>query len=214
MCCIEARRRRFEEALLFFMDTQQVKHALQRLRLPGTCQFQIAGSSLCVGDFPGCVKYSFFVDAISVHVCFPASRIGQSQISAEFVRKSGIRIHWQKVASHTGNRWNERADELAKSNLISLSPEANNLEDDARGFVKFLEDHGYEAELKDIYNSDCAKIAISESDTDMGYVNIYITKKIPLLPRYHELKDQSHKDRLETLWREYHYGERQLSLGF
>ena len=33
---------------------------------------------------------------------------------AEFIRNSGIRIYWRKVKSHSGNHWNQRADELAK----------------------------------------------------------------------------------------------------
>ncbi|MFC2061289.1 RNase H family protein [Elusimicrobiota bacterium] len=33
---------------------------------------------------------------------------------AAFVRDCGLRIHWNKVDSHKGNRWNERADQLAK----------------------------------------------------------------------------------------------------
>ena len=33
---------------------------------------------------------------------------------ARFVGACPIRIHWHKVDSHTGNRWNDRADLLAK----------------------------------------------------------------------------------------------------
>jgi len=135
---------------------------------------------------------------------------------AELVSNCGVQIHWHKVDGHTGNRWNERADELAKSGVASLSPKpgSDELESEAKGFVEFLDVHGYEAELKGIYgNSDCARIGISQADEDIGHVNIYITKKVPFLPRYHELKDQTHRDKLELLWREYHYGERQLSLG-
>ena len=31
-----------------------------------------------------------------------------------FIRGLSIRVHWHKVASHTGDRWNDYADELAK----------------------------------------------------------------------------------------------------
>ncbi len=140
---------------------------------------------------------------------------------AAFVRDCGVHIHWHKVKGHTGDRWNERADELAKSGATSSSSESETvaastpeLENEAKGFVKFLDDHGYKAKLKGIYGDPgCAKISISTADVDIGYINIYHTKKVPLLPRYHELKDQSHEDRLDTLWREYYYGERQLPLG-
>jgi ribonuclease HI len=33
---------------------------------------------------------------------------------ARFVRECPIKIHWHKVDSHTGDRWNDRADALAK----------------------------------------------------------------------------------------------------
>ena len=124
---------------------------------------------------------------------------------AEFVRDCGVQIHWHKVDGHTGNRWNERADVLAKNGIASLSPKpgADELENEAKGFMGFLEIHGYEVELKGIHgNADCARIGISEADEEIGHVNIYITKKVPFLPRYHELKDQTHKDKLELLWRE------------
>lgn len=33
---------------------------------------------------------------------------------AVFIHNSPIQIHWQKVKSHSGDLWNQRADELAK----------------------------------------------------------------------------------------------------
>lgn len=139
---------------------------------------------------------------------------------AEFIRNCGIHIRWHKVDSHTGNRWNDRADELAKKGAGSSSAGSDaaedstpELENKAKEFVQFLRDHGYDAELNGVYgNSDCAKIEVSEADKAMGYINIYRTKKIPFLPRYHELRDKSHEDKLDALWQEYHYGERQLPL--
>lgn len=139
---------------------------------------------------------------------------------AELVRSSGISIRWHKVDSHTGKRWNDRADELAKKGAASSSPgleiaddSVPELESKAKEFVQFLRDHGYEAELKGIYgNSECAKIEVSEADKSIGYVNIYRTKKVPFLTRYHELRDKSYEGKLDALWQEYHYGERQLPL--
>ena len=139
---------------------------------------------------------------------------------AKLVRSSGIKIRWHKINSHTGNRWNDRADELAKKGAASSSPglqivddSTPELESKAKEFVQFLRDHDYDAELRGIYgNSDCAKIEVSEADKSIGYVNIYRTKKVPFLPKYHELRDKSHESKLDALWQEYHYGERQLPL--
>ena len=33
----------------------------------------------------------------------------------DYVRASGIKIHWVKVESHTGVKFNEMADEIARS---------------------------------------------------------------------------------------------------
>jgi len=138
---------------------------------------------------------------------------------AAFVRNSGININWHKVNSHTGDRWNERADELARKAVRSASPGADmedlasELGNEAEEFVLFLRDRGYKAELKGIYgNSDCAKIEVLDGDKSIGYINIYRTKKVPFVPRYHELKDQSYAERLDLLWQEYCYGEMRLPL--
>lgn len=32
----------------------------------------------------------------------------------DFVRGAGLQLYWHKVAAHTGNRWNEHVDQLAK----------------------------------------------------------------------------------------------------
>jgi len=46
------------------------------------------------------------------------AKLPLTQRYAQFVRTSGIRIRWHKVAAHTGNFWNERADELAKQGAM------------------------------------------------------------------------------------------------
>lgn len=137
-----------------------------------------------------------------------------TQKYAEFIRKSGIIINWQKVTSHTGNIWNDKADELAKigAGLEKADETPIDLKAETEGFIKFLENQGFKAVLKGIYNQNCAKIQISENNQELGYINIYNTKKEGLLPKYHELKDILNETRLDSLWQDYRYGERQLSL--
>ena len=38
---------------------------------------------------------------------------------ADFIRNSSIHIYWRKVKSHSGNQWNQRADELAKKAILT-----------------------------------------------------------------------------------------------
>jgi len=137
----------------------------------------------------------------------------QTQEYAEFVRNSLLKIDWHKVDSHTGDVWNERADKLAKSGSITTGEiQPPDLKNETQGFTKFLGSNGYKVMLKGIYNSNCAKIQIQKEDKDFGYVNIYLTKKNELMPRYHELKDNSYEAILDSLWNDYRYGEKQLLL--
>ncbi len=41
-----------------------------------------------------------------------------TQQYAQEVRESKVRIHWHKVKSHSGNKWNDRADVLARKAII------------------------------------------------------------------------------------------------
>ena len=41
-----------------------------------------------------------------------------TQAYAKFMKESGIKVHWHKVASHTGDKWNDVADELAKQGAL------------------------------------------------------------------------------------------------
>lgn len=132
---------------------------------------------------------------------------------AEFVRKSGIKIYWHKIDSHSKNVWNERADQLAKMGSVSLEkPILTDLNKETEGFIKFLQQNNYKVILKGIYNSGFAKIQVFEDEKDLGHINIYKTKKEGLVLRLHELKDKSYEHIFDSLWKEYLYGERQLML--
>lgn len=41
-----------------------------------------------------------------------------TQAYAKFMKESGIKVHWHKVESHTGDKWNDVADELAKAGAL------------------------------------------------------------------------------------------------
>lgn len=41
-----------------------------------------------------------------------------TQSYAKYMRESGIKVHWHKVESHTGDKWNDVADELAKAGAL------------------------------------------------------------------------------------------------
>jgi ribonuclease HI len=41
-----------------------------------------------------------------------------TQAYAKFMKESGIKVHWHKVQSHTGDTWNDVADELARQGAL------------------------------------------------------------------------------------------------
>jgi exodeoxyribonuclease-3 len=135
------------------------------------------------------------------------TNIPMSKIYKDFVQKSGMNIIWKKVAAHTGLKWNEKADELAKKGTFagavslkenpSLIEELKNI---AEEFAQYLEDNGYIAEFLNIYNEMYAKICIEKEGEQIGYINIYNTKKLHLQPRYHEVKESKDKKNIEGLW--------------
>ena len=134
-----------------------------------------------------------------------------TQNYASLIRNSGIKVKWRKIDSHTGDIWNDRADELAKKDLVSAPKEPiHELESEASGFVQFLNDHGYKAEFKGIYNSNCAKIEVSENGKKIGYINIYQTKKA-ITPKYHELK-MPYECKFDLIWQDYYYKQCQLPI--
>lgn len=130
-----------------------------------------------------------------------------------FISKSGIKINWHKINSHTGDPINERADKLARESCSGSENTdilISELECKALGFVEFLKNNGFSASLKGIYNSNCAKIEISEGNKSIGFLNIYHTKRIRFSPKYHELKEKH--DKIDSLWQE--YNSEQLELLF
>jgi len=141
---------------------------------------------------------------------------------ARFVQECPIKIHWRKVASHTGNRWNDRADALAKkgagliqqavietdtskpvqsavveTGLISELTMASD------GWIEFLMVNGIDARFDRIYNEQFARIYILKADKDVGTFDLYNTRKKRLSPYLHNFRDETLKLRIEILWNEF-----------
>lgn len=129
-----------------------------------------------------------------------------TQEYARFIRESPIRIHWHKVASHTGNRWNDRADELAKKGAGSIQEAvvetdlAGELIKAVNGWIETLMVNGIDARFDRIYNGQFARIYILKGDVSAGTFDLYNTKKKRLSPYVHNFRDEALKARVETLW--------------
>jgi ribonuclease HI len=127
----------------------------------------------------------------------------------KFVRASGIRIRWNKVDSHTGNRWNDRADQLAKKGAASAtasaadSNKAAELLDKKDRFLEFLMVKGIDAAFDRIYNEQFARIIILRDEKNSGVFDLYHTKRKPFTPYLHNFKDEDERADIERLWNEF-----------
>ena len=126
---------------------------------------------------------------------------------ARFVRECPVQIHWHKVDSHTGNRWNDRADALAKKGTGSIQPaEANSVDElleKTDAWIEFLMVRGIEACLDQVYNEQFARVQIIEADEAVGTFDLYNTRKKKLSPYLHNFRDEELKQRIERLWQEF-----------
>ncbi|MEK6284544.1 MAG: RNase H family protein [Acidobacteriota bacterium] len=132
-----------------------------------------------------------------------------TQEYARFVRESPIKIHWHKVDSHTGNRWNDRADLLAKKGAMSIQPAvvettlAAELIKKTETWIEFLMVKGIDARFDRVYNEQFARVYIMVADQTVGIFDLYNTKKKKFSPYLHNFRDEALKLRIETLWREF-----------
>jgi ribonuclease HI len=144
-----------------------------------------------------------------------SANIPMSKAYRDFIQSSGVSVQWNKVAAHSGVKWNERADELAKKGTaesVKNNKEApdliKELEETAERFALYLEDNGYIAEFLRIYNKMSAKICIEKDGELLGYIDIYNTKKLHLQPRYHEIKEDEVMEEMERLWETFRKSEK------
>jgi ribonuclease HI len=124
-------------------------------------------------------------------------------------QKWNIKIDWQKVESHSGNRWNDQADRLAKKGTGKIdqdNKEENvfNIERRAIDFLNYINGEGICGAYMGVINEQFARISIDPS----GYIDIYNTKKRSINDPYmHGFKETKQKD-VEYLWNQFLYGNK------
>jgi len=131
---------------------------------------------------------------------------------ARFVAAFPIKIHWRKVDSHTGNRWNDRADALAKQGAGSNQPGApspaendllSELIKKTDAWIEFLMVRGVDAQFDRVYNEQFARVFIMQAEAAVGVFDLYNTRKKRFSPYLHNFRDGELKLRIEGLWREF-----------
>ncbi|MBE2193410.1 MAG: hypothetical protein IAE83_04475 [Anaerolinea sp.] len=124
------------------------------------------------------------------------------------VQASLVKVTWQKVKSHSGVRWNDIVDELAKQGALvqsrAVSPVGDpmsTLVQKSQDFVAFLTSQNIEAEYTQVYNEQYARIII-----ERGIFDLYNTRKHPMSPHIHNFQDTLLQKHIENLWQQFHLG--------
>jgi ribonuclease HI len=149
-----------------------------------------------------------------------------TQRYAQFMRQTPVKVRYHKVKAHTGDKWNEEADKLAKKGALSgkgtttaknsetvpsTDREAlrRQLNEIATGYLNALREADIPADLKKIYSNettDFARLELSSPTGELeGRVDIYHTAKKPMNPHF-DLPPTGLKDRAEELWTEFMAG--------
>jgi len=125
------------------------------------------------------------------------------------MQNTPVLITWHKVESHSGDHWNERADELARSGADSRtssdskSPDPlQELDDVVSSFAEHLLKKSIQANFKGIYNTMFARIVINQKDIE-NILDIYQTKRHLLEPKWYGFHDQKLKAKVQNLWRNF-----------
>jgi ribonuclease HI len=148
-----------------------------------------------------------------------------------FVRSCGIRLHWHKVAAHTGVKWNERADYLAKAgtgkplqpapaaphsptpkrNTPPAAPAADaekrqrQVEEVLAGFARHLERAALPSRYIGFLNGMFGRLEISSASGvgTLGYFDLYHTPKKPMTPRTHGFPTADAERLIISHWEQY-----------
>lgn len=133
-----------------------------------------------------------------------------TQRYAAFMKRAKVRVRWHKVKAHSGNRWNDVADELAKAGTgitdgqerqpASIASDPLLLSSIAETFTTQLRDSGLDVQYDRVYNDQYARIIFFEGKKRVGYFDLYNTKNRPLKPHLHGFDDSALRQSASRLW--------------
>ncbi len=129
-----------------------------------------------------------------------------TQEYSAFVKQSGLKIKWHKVAAHTGDKWNEEADKLAKSAVKSsnkVKPVANvsQLENFCNLLMDHLDENKYYSVFEGTFNNMYGRLEIlDEENLRIGIIDVYKTEKKNFTPDFRAFKDKNAETYLKALF--------------
>ena len=127
-----------------------------------------------------------------------------------YIAGSPVKVLWRKVKGHSGDRWNERADKLAKQACENTSVDlVAEVAEKAKAFSVYLQSQNINACFDRIYNQMCARIIFPES-SGKNFLDIYNTSKKRLDPKWNTIADEILLDQVKELWSRFQAGNSSL----
>lgn len=142
-----------------------------------------------------------------------------------FIKDCSVKVEWIKVKAHSGDIWNEKADELAKKGALSSDKSAllneknekerpdsrdsdsgafSSLENYAVKAAGYLTEMGIFSKFDSVYNGMYARIEIFENESKrQGILDIYKTKKKNYTPDCRAFKDDVLKQDVLDLYEDF-----------
>ncbi|MBN1501352.1 MAG: hypothetical protein JW982_14425 [Spirochaetes bacterium] len=130
---------------------------------------------------------------------------------ADFIRNSGLKIKWHKVAAHTGDKWNEEADRLAKNGIqgkdvkiiseVKSDSAASALESFCSLLMDYLDERKYYSVFEGVFNDMYGRLEIlDEENRRLGIIDVYKTLKKNFTPDFRAFKDKKAEMYLRSLY--------------
>lgn len=182
-------------------------NTLQGMRQVGG-ELQAVYESLSWCQANGVQEVSIFYDYVGIEKWATGgwnAKKPATRAYAKSLQDCPVTVHWHKVESHSGDRWNDHADQLAKLG----ARQGKSREEDGRdplvelrekvnAFVEFLNQCGIAASFRGILNNQFARIIVLPK---RGLVDLYNTRKRPLSKPYlHGFPDPAVQAKIKGLW--------------
>jgi ribonuclease HI len=164
----------------------------------------------------GIVSVDLYYDYIGVEAWPTGKWKANKELTKRYVRdvkNSGINILWHKVKAHSGDKWNEHADKLAKKgtlkgsirtpspdNPLSFSNKSFKIEKIAQTFAQFVEDDVITASVFDKKESLYCRVELYDGLIRVGIVDIYNTNSCGLKPDFRGFSDPDLKEITASKW--------------
>ena len=128
------------------------------------------------------------------------------------VQACDIHVAWEKVDAHTGVKWNEHVDQLARTAALASAPELTEQRDPmveldqvVKTFRDFLKN--YDVLLVEKRRSPAPmphlQLVITSGEAAWGHLNFYAAQGKAPYPKFHEVRPAEKQQLMEQLWQDF-----------